>query len=306
MSTHAVEYVRSLQIADDVARRVFLLLAKRTHTPGDARRPEDVPEVMGLELRPGDIPVLALHAQLSPDELRQRLRGLKQHARMDVLEHPDGVWEIVYGPAYARPPRPQHSDLLTPDAWLVLGLPWPEQTREGWGECAVAIAPQMIPRTLVSTSVGLALDFARGLARDPGDGPGKTVFFSDITLWLDSQGKTWADLGADYDAVIDELIDAQVPQLYLTLKQKPHAILCDASREGMRLYYPNGDVEHVTPQLRQEVQRGITQSLERDWLLYILLPVVQIPRRTPKLRGYPWRSSLLPSSRRPEVSLPPG
>ncbi|MFG2525761.1 hypothetical protein [Streptomyces sp. NPDC048527] len=127
----------------------------------------------------------------------------------------------------------------------------------------------MIPRTLVSTSVGLALDFARSLARDPGDGPGKTVFFSDITLWLDSQGKTWADLGADYDAVIDELIDAQVPQLYLTLKQKAHAILCDASREGMRLYYPNGDVEHVTPQLRQEVHRGITQSLERDWPPYI-------------------------------------
>ncbi|KUN57765.1 hypothetical protein AQJ46_45970 [Streptomyces canus] len=102
-----------LQIADDIARRVFVLLAKRTHTPGDARRPEDVPEVMGLELRPGDIPVLALHAQLSPDELRQRLRDLKRHARMDVLEHPDGVWEIVYGPAYAQPPRPQHSDLLS-------------------------------------------------------------------------------------------------------------------------------------------------------------------------------------------------
>lgn len=269
MSTHAVEYVRSLKIADDIARRVFLLLAKRTHTPGDARRLEDVPEVMGLELWPGDIPVLALHAQLSPDELRQQLRGLKQHVRMDVLEHSDGVWEIVYGPAYARPPRPQHSDLLTPDTWLVLGLPWPEQTREGWGECAVAIAPQMIPRTLVSPRAGLALDFARSLARDPGDGPGKTVFFSDITLWLDSQGKTWADLGADYDAVIDELIDAPVPQLYLTLMQKAHAILCDASREGMRLHYTSGEVEHVTPQVRADVHAAITASLERDWPPYI-------------------------------------
>ncbi|MDX3697977.1 hypothetical protein PV726_49125 [Streptomyces europaeiscabiei] len=28
-----------------------------------------------------------------------------------------------------------------------------------------------------------------------------------------------------------------VPQLYTTLIQKAHAILCDASREGLRLYY---------------------------------------------------------------------
>ncbi|WP_327668119.1 MULTISPECIES: hypothetical protein [unclassified Streptomyces] len=60
----------------------------------------------GLTLQPADIPVLALHAQLSPDELRQQLRALKQHVRMDVLQHPDGVWEIVYEPTYARSPRP--------------------------------------------------------------------------------------------------------------------------------------------------------------------------------------------------------
>ncbi|MEU1458092.1 hypothetical protein [Streptomyces avermitilis] len=30
--------------------------------------------------------------------------------------------------------------LLAPDGWLVLGLPWPEQTQDGWGECAVAVA----------------------------------------------------------------------------------------------------------------------------------------------------------------------
>ncbi|MFD5110318.1 hypothetical protein [Streptomyces cinereoruber] len=43
--------------------------------------------------------------------------------------------------------------LLAPDGWLVLGLPWPEQTQDGWGECAVAIAPTLIPRDLVSKSV---------------------------------------------------------------------------------------------------------------------------------------------------------
>ncbi|MEH6376590.1 hypothetical protein V7793_20005 [Streptomyces sp. KLMMK] len=41
----------------------------------------------------------------------------------------------------------------------------------------------MIPHSLVSKEAGIALDFARSLARDPGDGPGKAVFFSDVTLW---------------------------------------------------------------------------------------------------------------------------
>ncbi|MEU2287837.1 hypothetical protein ABZ614_39040 [Streptomyces sp. NPDC013178] len=159
--------------------------------------------------------------------------------------------------------------LLSPVGWLVLGLPWPTETRDGWGECAAAIAPTMIPRSLVSKGAGIALDLATGLARDPNDGPGKAVFFSDVTLWLDKQGKTWPDLGIDYEAVIDELLNAQVPQLYLTLTQKAHAILCDASREGLRLHYPNGDVEHVTLQLRQDVHDGITQSLTRDWPSYI-------------------------------------
>ncbi|MGY0055005.1 hypothetical protein ACWY4P_00145 [Streptomyces sp. LZ34] len=63
--------------------------------------------------------------------------------------------------------------------------------------------------------------------------------------------------------------EAPVPQLYLTLMQKAHAILRDASREGLRLHYPNGDVEHVTPQVRRDVHAAITTSLERDWPPYI-------------------------------------
>jgi hypothetical protein len=55
----------------------------------------------------------------------------------------------------------------------------------------------------------------------------------------------------------------------MTLVQKAHAILCDASRDGARLYYPGGDVEHVTPQVRADVHAAITTSLERDWPSYI-------------------------------------
>ncbi|MFI8793910.1 hypothetical protein [Streptomyces sp. NPDC055105] len=104
---HAIAYVRGLGIEDETARRVFLVLAERTDAPGGQYRPDDVPEIMGLELRDSDIPALAQRSGLSAEEFREQLRRLKQHVRMDVLEHPDGVWEIIYGASYTRPPKPK-------------------------------------------------------------------------------------------------------------------------------------------------------------------------------------------------------
>ena len=98
MSQRAVSYVRSLQLPDPTAARVFLLLAERTETfPGDD---EEAP--MGLKLRDADIPHLAASLGITAAEFRQHLRALKTMVPMDVLEHPDGVWEIIYGPWYSR------------------------------------------------------------------------------------------------------------------------------------------------------------------------------------------------------------
>ncbi|MFG2712838.1 hypothetical protein ACGFX2_20115 [Streptomyces goshikiensis] len=107
MSRHATAYVRSLGITDGTALTVLTLLAALTHAPGDPHRPEDIPEVMGLYLQDSDIPDLAAQAGLAPEAFRRQLRGLRQHVKMDVLEHADGVWEIVYGPSYTRRPEPR-------------------------------------------------------------------------------------------------------------------------------------------------------------------------------------------------------
>jgi hypothetical protein len=99
MSKQAVTYVQRLGITDQRAEQVFLLLAERTEitsNPWDA----EIPEIMGLEVTPTDIPELAARVGLDLEGFRAQLRGLKQHVRMDVLEHDDGVWEIVYGPSY--------------------------------------------------------------------------------------------------------------------------------------------------------------------------------------------------------------
>lgn len=114
VSKKAIAYVHSTGIADETAGRVFLLLAERTKTRSDSSSYDDeIPDVMGLELTATDIPALAARAGVDAQEFRRQLRGLKTHVLMDVLEHPDGVWEIVYGPSYTRPspPRPAAGDI---------------------------------------------------------------------------------------------------------------------------------------------------------------------------------------------------
>jgi hypothetical protein len=120
MSRHAIVYVNSLSVTDATARAVLLLLAEHTAEPRDPYRPEDVPDIMGLNLHDSDIVALATRTGLDPEAFRQQLRGLKQHVKMDVLEHTDGLWEIVYGPSYTRPPKPRPAE---PD--LTQGGPHP-------------------------------------------------------------------------------------------------------------------------------------------------------------------------------------
>ncbi|WP_327378950.1 hypothetical protein OG393_34170 (plasmid) [Streptomyces sp. NBC_01216] len=79
MSRHATAYVCGLEIADETARTVFLLLAERTIAQGDRHHPEEIPETMGLELQDHDIPALAEQTGLVPEDFRQQLRELKKH-----------------------------------------------------------------------------------------------------------------------------------------------------------------------------------------------------------------------------------
>ncbi|MFB7268087.1 hypothetical protein ACFCXH_39015 [Streptomyces nojiriensis] len=69
----------------------------------------------------------------------------------------------------------------------------------------------------------------------------------------------------------DELVRGQVSfrgQVSCMLRP-PHAILCGADRDGLRLRYGNRDVEHVTPQVRADVHAAITTRLEWDLPVHI-------------------------------------
>ncbi|MEV8323529.1 hypothetical protein [Kitasatospora sp. NPDC056731] len=99
MSDQAIKYVHQLAVADPLSKRVLLVLAQHTE-PTTSMWGHEIPEIMGLDITETDLPTLAAQAGFAAEEFRQQLRQLKQHVKMDVLEHSDGTWEIVYGPSY--------------------------------------------------------------------------------------------------------------------------------------------------------------------------------------------------------------
>ena len=103
MSERAIAYVRERNLVDPDATRVLLLLAGRT----DALPIEDPWSPMGLLLSDCDIPAMAATLNLGADRFRDVLRQLRDIVPMDVLEHRDGTWEIVYGPSYTSSPQPR-------------------------------------------------------------------------------------------------------------------------------------------------------------------------------------------------------
>lgn len=132
MSRDAIEYVRRLSLPDPGAARVFVLLAERTRPGSDLGQGPG--HVMGLELRDTEIPALAAGIGLAPEQFRRLLRLLKTTVSMDVLEHDDGVWEIVYGPAYTDPkppPRARFDEADIPEAKAFAFPGW--QRSSTWG-----------------------------------------------------------------------------------------------------------------------------------------------------------------------------
>ena len=286
VSRKAVEYVLGLQIADLDAKRVFMVLAGLTES---SRLGEDPPQVMGLNLPDKDIPALAARAGMEPQEFRRLLRVLKSTVAMDVLEHADS-WEIVYGPAYtgtapAAPPAPAVAartpsvpapaaapgrraapSVSRPRYWLIHALPWPT---EGGPvrECALAYAPPLVPRQMIEPDAAKVLRVADAYQQQTGL---QIVFFSDLTRWLDQQGRGWVDVdGADWERGLEQLQKAPALSMYLGLSQFHHVLLADASRKSLVIYGMEDKPYEVTDQDRRQLRDFIHGTLTRDWPPYV-------------------------------------
>ncbi|GLZ01947.1 hypothetical protein [Actinoplanes sp. NBRC 103695] len=159
--------------------------------------------------------------------------------------------------------------LAQPPYWLVFGLPWPAG-QEPAREAVAAIAPPLVTRdTSLPRDVGDVLAMADAYQRMSG---GRVVFLSDLTKWLDQRGSSWAARGTGYEGALAFLLGRQssTPLMYLTITQRAHVIICDASREGVTLHFTNGaPPERVSTQERQLVHQVLEQQLVADWPPYM-------------------------------------
>lgn len=149
-----------------------------------------------------------------------------------------------------------------PTYWLVYALPWPDSDGE-YRESAVAFAPAITPRTNAPRDVRNLLDLADAYQHETG---WRVMFFSDLTLWLDSVGHSWSALNLDWEGAFEHIIErTSPPMLYLYLNHFAHVIVCDASRRGVTLFNPDGTTEQVPKEERMRVRAALDQMITRDW-----------------------------------------
>jgi hypothetical protein len=161
-------------------------------------------------------------------------------------------------PDHARGP----DALLQPACWLVFGLPWPGD--HAMAEAAMAISPGVTPRDSLSWDATQILDCANLYARKRAQ---RAVCFSDLTRMFTAAGTSWAELGVDWETALQELQDAPLPAMFLTISARAHLYICSPAARLLTVG-PNAE-EGSADTERELVRRTLTDSLASDWPPYI-------------------------------------
>ncbi|MCH9729756.1 MAG: hypothetical protein K0U84_08800 [Actinomycetia bacterium] len=152
-----------------------------------------------------------------------------------------------------------------PGFWLAVGLPWPDDAQGGIAECARLTAPVVINMSMLRPDTQAIYALAEHFAVQFDC---RVVRVAELTRWLDQHGQTWASRGIHFDAAYAELISAPLPSLYFALDKKSHAVLCDASRDGVRIYYSDGVCQTTTDD-QEELRHNLTSVVTIEWGPYI-------------------------------------
>lgn len=81
----------------------------------------------------------------------------------------------------------------------------------------------------------------------------------------------WATVGvSDWEATVDELAQATVPSLYLSLSQYAHIMVCTAGMDNSYIYRgPNGQQERIPESDFEDLRNSLRTKLSNDWPAYI-------------------------------------
>src|SRR6266567_5170287 len=154
------------------------------------------------------------------------------------------------------------SQLLDPEYWLIFGLEWTGDA--DMAEAAYAVAPGVIPRHMLGEDARQVLECADLFVGKRG---GRAIFFSDLTRMFASAGRSWPDLGVDWEAALADLQSGPFPALYLTISQRAHVYICDAAIR-LVIYGPGGR-EEATDAERDLVRQALARQLAADWPGYV-------------------------------------
>src|SRR5260221_8881052 len=147
-------------------------------------------------------------------------------------------------------------EVLNPPYWLVFGLEWPGAGDGGMAEAALAVAPGMIPRELVSRDSYQVLGCADLYARKHAE---RVIFFSDLTRMFTAAGTSWAELGVDWENALQELVVGPFPAMFLTISERAHLLICDPATN--LLMVGSGGTADEAGSERDLVRQAITSQL---------------------------------------------
>lgn len=159
------------------------------------------------------------------------------------------------------------SSVANPQMWLVFGTDWAGGRDDLFGEAAMAVVPSQMPLSLLSRAGRDVVQLSVAVGRQLGH---RAVFFTDLTAALDEQGQSWAGLGLDWEAALQELQDAPVLGLHLSVSRRAHSILCWSGRGRLVMHSPDDPAgEEIAVAEREAVRAAITDALVRDWPPYV-------------------------------------
>jgi hypothetical protein len=161
-------------------------------------------------------------------------------------------------------PGDRADPLFAPAYWLVAGMEWPGGPSPA--EAAWAVAPDMIPRDMVSSDTYQVLGCADQYVASQAT---RIVFFSDLTRMFTIAGTSWANLGVDWEAALDELQDGPYATALLAVSERAHILICDPSIE-LHLHQPGRKSDPDWARRDRElVRQSITETLIVSWPTYI-------------------------------------
>jgi hypothetical protein len=152
-------------------------------------------------------------------------------------------------------------EVADPAYWLVCGLEWASEGLTA--EAAVAVAPGLVPRDVLSHHAYQVLGCADLYARKHGE---RVVFLSDLTRMFAMAGTSWAQLGVDWMAALQELRSGRFPAMFLTISERAYSLSCQPAAGSSAAYLGSDDAEAGE---RQLARQAVARQLAADWPAYV-------------------------------------